>query len=41
MIGFTCRTKKECETYNTAIREVLEREDLVTYHQVGEIDLMI
>jgi hypothetical protein len=35
MIGFNCRTKKECEAYNTAIRRVLEREDLVAYHQVG------
>jgi hypothetical protein len=35
MIGFNRRTKKECEAYNTAIRRVLEREDLTVYHQVG------
>lgn len=35
MIGFNCRTKKECEAYNTAIRRVLEKEGLTVYHQVG------
>jgi hypothetical protein len=35
MIGFICRTKKECEAYNTAIRRVLEKEGLTVYHQVG------
>jgi hypothetical protein len=35
MIGFTCRTEKECEAYNIAIRRVLERKGLTVYHQVG------
>jgi hypothetical protein len=35
MIEFNCRTKKECEAYNTAIRRVLEKEGLTIYHQVG------
>lgn len=35
MIGFTCRTEKECEVYNTAIRKVLENEGLTVYHQIG------
>jgi hypothetical protein len=34
-IEFNCRTKKECEAYNTAIRRVLEKEGLIVYHQVG------
>jgi hypothetical protein len=35
MIGFNCRTKKESEAYNTAIRKVFEKEGLTVYHQVG------
>jgi hypothetical protein len=35
MIGFTYKTEKECEAYNTAIKRVLENEGLTVYHQVG------
>jgi hypothetical protein len=35
MIGFTCRTEKECEAYNTAIKIVLERKELELFHQIG------
>lgn len=35
MIGFTCRTEKECEAYNLAIRRVLERKGLEPFHQIG------
>ncbi|OHA47120.1 MAG: hypothetical protein A3A80_01010 [Candidatus Terrybacteria bacterium RIFCSPLOWO2_01_FULL_44_24] len=35
MIAFTALTKNKCMAYNWAIEQVLKREDLQPFHQVG------